>query len=66
VAVALRIARRTMRVMRQNLFWAFFYNVLAVPLAVAGVLPPAVSAAAMALSSLTVVLNALRLHWIKV
>ena len=68
VSVALRIARRALRTIRQNLFWAFFYNVAAVPLA-AGVLypatglllPPEAAAAAMALSSLTVVGNALRL-----
>ena len=69
VGVAVRIARRAVRIIRQNLFWAFFYNVAAVPLA-AGVLypatglllPPEVAAAAMALSSLTVVGNALRLN----
>ncbi len=68
VSVALRIARRALRIIRQNLFWAFFYNLAAVPLA-AGVLypatglllPPEGAAAAMALSSLSVVGNALRL-----
>ena len=69
VSAALRIARRALRTIRQNLFWAFAYNVAAVPLA-AGVfypatgllLPPEAAAAAMALSSLTVVGNALRLR----
>ena len=68
VSVALRIARRALRIIRQNLFWAFFYNLAAVPLA-AGILypstgvllPPEAAAAAMALSSLSVVGNALRL-----
>ena len=70
VSEALRIARRALRTIRQNLFWAFFYNVVSVPLA-AGVLypstglllPPEAAAAAMALSSLTVVGNALRLRF---
>jgi Cu2+-exporting ATPase len=55
------IARRSLRVIRQNLFWAFSYNIVAVPLAVAGLLHPIVSAAAMAASSLVVVGNSLRL-----
>jgi Cu+-exporting ATPase len=61
VADAVDLARAAVRVIRQNLFWAFFYNVLMIPLAAAGKLPPALAAAAMMVSSLTVVLNALRL-----
>jgi Cu2+-exporting ATPase len=61
VADALDLSCRTFRVVRQNLFWAFFYNATAVPLAMAGVLTPIVSAAAMSVSSVTVVLNSLRL-----
>jgi Cu+-exporting ATPase len=61
VADAVELARASVRVIRQNLFWAFFYNVLMIPLAAAGRLPPAVAAAAMMVSSLTVVWNALRL-----
>ncbi len=61
VADAFELARRTFRVIRQNLFWAFFYNICAIPLAMAGILSPIVAAAAMSVSSVTVVINSLRL-----
>ena len=62
VPQALDIARRTRRTIRQGLFWAFAYNVVAVPLAAFGQLSPVVAGAAMALSSVSVVGNALRLR----
>jgi Cu+-exporting ATPase len=61
VADALELSRRTMRVLRQNLFFAFVYNVCGLPLAALGMLNPVFAGAAMALSSVSVVSNALRL-----
>jgi Cu+-exporting ATPase len=66
VATAIRLSRATMRKIRQNLFFAFIYNVLAIPLAAFGLLNPLVAAAAMALSDVTVIGNALLLRRTKI
>jgi P-type Cu+ transporter len=62
---ALGLAGATLRTIKQNLFWAFFYNVLGVPLAALGFLTPIFSAFAMGMSDLIVIGNALRLRWWK-
>ena len=65
VVEAIKLAKKTFKVIKQNLFWAFFYNTAAIPLAILGLVNPMIAAATMSFSSISVITNSLRIYRVK-
>jgi P-type Cu+ transporter len=66
VVEAIEISKKTYKIIKQNLFWAFFYNIIAIPLAALGFLNPVVAAGAMSFSSISVIMNSLRIYNVRI
>jgi len=62
IVEAIKLSQKTFKIIKQNLFWAFFYNVIAIPLAILGLVNPMIAALAMGFSDVTVISNSLRIY----